>query len=122
MKKRVEEYNTLRMIAAILVVVGHTCNLVLPYSIDGQYFEGSYFLIDNLMLANLLDGLKSFIYRFHMPLFVALSGALFYLNIEVINQDRTGYVIKRVKKLLTLYFTSSLFYIPIQFLCGRWGG
>lgn len=110
------------MIAAILVVVGHTCNLVLPYSIDGQYFEGSYFLIDNLILANLLDVLNSFIYRFHMPLFVALSGALFYLNIEVIKQDRISYLTKRVKKLLTLYFTSSLFYIPIQFLCGRWGG
>lgn len=121
MEKRVEEYNTLRMLAAILVVVGHTCNLVLPYSIEGKYFESSYFLIDNLVLANILDILKGFIYRFHMPLFVALSGSLFYLKVEVIKQDRIGYVLKRTKKLLKLYLMSSVIYIPIQFLCGRWG-
>lgn len=63
------EYDLLKVFAILLVVLGHITNLY-----DGGTFS--------LPLNNTLIKLTSVIYLFHMPLFVAISGAIFNVGLD----------------------------------------
>ena len=85
MKNRVAYLSTARVIGILLVVLGHSYPFNVPIS------QG-------------LEFLRSFIYSFHMPLFVFISGFL------AAKSSRTpkDYILGRAKKLLTPYFVLSL--------------
>lgn len=67
--KRNEYIDSVKGIAIILVVVGHC----VQYGSGQDYFTGGTFFSDALF---------KFIYGFHMPLFMAISGYLFYFSIS----------------------------------------
>lgn len=81
-------------IAILLVLLGHTIQYTSLNTFD--FFENKIFI---------------FIYSFHMPLFMIISGYLFYKTMQ--KPDVVKNVIKRVKKylLLILFFTIINYYI-----------
>lgn len=87
MKKRVREIDLIKGIAIFLVVFGHSI----------QYGSGSYFLKSGLFFQN---NVFKVIYSFHMPLFMLVSGFLFYSS-----KDR-GFKTILFSKYIFYYITS----------------
>ena len=65
--KKVEQYELIKVIATILVVLAHITRM---YTGEG--------VVNPLNESLILNYLTKFIYSFHMPLFVAVSGAIYY--------------------------------------------
>lgn len=108
-KKRVIQYDVIRLIAIILVVLGHSIGL--SFGLSTEYEQIS------LTSIKVFGYVKDIIYSFHMPLFVFLSGAIFVLTY------RPNSLLKRTKnrtiKLILPYFIISLFVlIPIRYAIG----
>ena len=80
-----EEYNYLKVITILLVVFGHSTYYIIKTNFGGiDYFN----LIQNhysLLVMKLLNTLPKIIYYFHMPLFMAISGAFFRFKFKRIN-------------------------------------
>lgn len=85
MKTQISYLSTARVLGILLVVLGHSY----PF---------------NVYIPKSLEFLRVFIYSFHMPLFVFISGFL------AAKSSRTpkDYILGRAKKLLTPYFVLSL--------------
>ena len=80
MKK--EEYNFLKVLTILLVVLGHSTYYVIDTNFGGidyhQYINNN----DSLLVINFFNKLTEIIYYFHMPLFMAISGAFFRIQVE----------------------------------------
>lgn len=102
-KKRNEFIDIIKGVAIILVVIGHCI----------QYGSGKEFFVSNNFFHN---PLFKFIYSFHMPLFMLVSGYLFYFTI----QKKTWIVIKeKIKGLLFPLISWNSFFLLISiFLFG----
>ena len=99
MKKQVKERNTyidiVKAILIILVIIGHSI----------QYGSGSNFIKKELFFNNYLF---KFIYSFHMPLFIMISG---YLSYNSINKNKIKDVFK--SKISTLLIPILIWTIPV---------
>lgn len=84
-KDRIQFISTARVIGILLVVFGHS----FPFDVP---------------LPSFLYHIQLFIYRFHMPLFVFISGYLIAFN----KNSMRNYILRRSKRLLIPYFSLSL--------------
>ncbi|MCD7923288.1 MAG: acyltransferase [Bacteroides sp.] len=101
MRKR-NEWDVLKCLATLLVVIGHIMIL---------YKQGGSFpAMENCYLAMLSD----VIYLFHMPLFVAISGAVYAIGKQSGKyQDVKSLLMNKAKRLLVpYYFVAYLFLVP----------
>ena len=115
MSKKVDEYNVIRVIATLLVVLGH-CDFLMShgFNIGGAISPnlGSYTIFN--------ETIRQWIYSFHMPLFMILSGTLFFIVKD--KYSLQTYIFNRVKRLLKPYLLCSVLYaFPIRYLCGYFG-
>lgn len=117
-KKYIEEYNIIRVVATILVVIGHA-GYISPMTEYGGISFGEYSIP---VAQQIIDLGVRLIYSFHMPLFFALSGSLFYLNVESNKFNNLIDVLSvKAKRLLIPYVFCTLFWvIPIKALSGYW--
>lgn len=117
MKERYCEYDVLRVVTTLLVLLGHCAYLIISSEYGGVDYE-KYMGCDPPALHKILSSLVTVIYTFHMPLFTALSGALFCLYIRSINSMK-DLLKKKFKRLIVPFLAVSLFYsIPIKYLSG----
>lgn len=113
-KKRVELYDVLRVIAIILVVLGHS-----QYYDIGQFGSAITYQLPsdinsawNDKILAWFRSLSGWVYSFHMPLFFMLSGAVLRLKPMVKFDD---FIISKAKRLLMPYFAAGVFFmIPIK--------
>ncbi|MBN1040017.1 acyltransferase [Clostridium botulinum] len=120
--KLIKEYDIMRIIVVILVILGHSAY----YTIHTNYGGIDYFSIMETMNVNdtlihkLLSVMVSAIYSFHMPLFVALSGALFSIQLSKNKYPTLINVIKdKFFRLIVPFFIVSFFYsIPLKLISG----
>lgn len=93
----------LQFFAILCVLLGHSVHI---YCRDGWYFHVFY-------TANFwLDFIHHVIYSFHMPLFVFLSGYLFYVTTGK-EFKLSKYIVKRIKRLIVPFLIASvIYYIP----------
>lgn len=117
-KYYIEEYNIIRVVATLLVVIGHA-GYISPMTEYGGVSFGEYSIP---VAQQIIDLGVRLIYSFHMPLFFALSGALFYLNVEANKFNSIKDVLSvKAKRLLIPYGFCTLFWvIPIKALSGYW--
>lgn len=102
-KIKIIHIELLQAFAIITVFLGHALRI---YHSEGWYFHKAQV---NLYC----DVADKVIYSFHMPLFVFLSGYLFYANIDKI-KSLGQYAIKRAKRLLVPFlFMGLLFVLPL---------
>jgi len=122
--KKIKEYEILKVIAIILVVVGHSTY----YTIFSGYggIEYQQYINNHLSLAvyKLLSKLTEIIYYFHMPLFMAISGAFF--SIQVKNNRWHGIdslLTNKFRRLMIPFFVFTLVYIiPIKYISNYFDG
>ena len=113
-----EEYNYLKVITILLVVFGHSTYYIIKTNFGGiDYFN----LIQNhysLLVMKLLNTLPKIIYYFHMPLFMAISGAFFQIQIQKNKwKDLTSLLRAKFKRLMIPFLLFTLFYtIPIKYI------
>ena len=117
-KERVISYELVRLIATILVVIGHSNYLgrTIKYGgVDYTSFPAAD-VLSNLFFYRIEQYLITFIYQFHMPLFFILSGAVFALSPVV---SFKTLVKKKAKRLILPYFVYGLgFMFPIKYASG----
>lgn len=123
MRKKIEEYNIVRVIVVILVVISH-CTY---YQIITNYGGIDYSLPDSFDITlidkitrKILMFFTKFLYTFHMPLFFALSGALFKNSLT--NGKISNFkdlIIQKSKRLLIPFIIIVLvFATSIKYLSG----
>ncbi|MBO5386144.1 acyltransferase [bacterium] len=98
--KRLFHIEILQAFGILCVFLGHALRI---YHDGGWYFHKTQTILA-------FDIIDKFIYSFHMPLFMFLSGFLFYLNKDKI-QNAWEYVLKRVKRLLLPFYLAGFLYV-----------
>lgn len=120
---KVKAYSILRVIAILLVLISH-----MTYYKVGNAFGG----IDYLALAPsgtsfkwyfIFDKVRYVIYLFHMPLFMAISGALFALQTKKGRWSAFGsFTEAKWQRLMIPYLVFTLLYlVPLKYLSGYFG-
>lgn len=97
MGRVLNEYDLLKFFATFLVVTGH---------VTIRYNSTSYPGIDTTVP----EAITQVIYLFHMPLFMALSGAVYRLN-ETLYSSFTSFVAIKARRLIVPYFFVGLFFL-----------
>lgn len=117
-KKTIAEYDCLRVIATLLVVLGHCAFIVISSDFGG--IDYSALITGKSFIMKLSEKINSFIYIFHMPLFMALSGALFQLSMSRKKYNKlSGLVIDKAKRLLIPFIVVSICYsFPLKLMSG----
>ena len=107
-----------RTLTMLLVIIGHCTytNLMTPYG-GISYFSNisseEYSFGEKLLIT-----MVSFIYTFHMPLFMMLSGACFSLTIHKV-AGLKAFVSNKARRLLVPFlFTTLLLSVPLKYMSG----
>lgn len=117
-KKIIVEYDYVRAITTILVILGH-CTY---YSIKTDYGGIDLGIEDSCFTGKALTVLTATIYSFHMPLFIALSGCLWAIKISKPLSFKDLLSSKSRRLLKPFLFTALFLSIPLKFISGYWGG
>ena len=110
MENRLEDYKMMKFIGILLVVLGHSTHMYTTGWVYEMKVESNFFSF-----------LTKYIYSFHMPLFVFISGGIYYyLKIENDKySDCIKFINKKIDRLLKPYIIIALlYYLPIRFLLG----
>ena len=75
------ELDIMKFWGILLVVLGHVCNMYLPNG-----------LIHPAVPSDLIGYISLYIYSFHMPLFVFVSGSVYAFQTEVLGRS-TGFLL-----------------------------
>lgn len=112
------EYDILKVIAILMVVASHSTYYIISTKYGGidyqQYLEQNM----SLILYKFFDKMREVLYYFHMPLFMALSGAFYYLQVQRDKWSCVLLIIKnKFKRLLIPFVIFTLLYVlPIKYL------
>lgn len=119
-KKVIEEYDLTRVFAVILVVIGHCTYYTISTKYGGIDYSGimKCMNVDDTIVHKLLQTMVNIIYSFHMPLFVALSGCLFsiqlqknrYYNLKSLVKD------KFYRLLIPFLLITLLYVVPLKLI------
>lgn len=118
---RIEWIDVARTITMVLVIFGH-CTY---YKIDTAYGGIDYIFDNEDSLCpgyRILNYIVSFIYTFHMPFFMAISGACYsfvhkkYNNIIELVKD------KWIRLIVPFFVVTTFISIPIKYLSGYYDG
>lgn len=124
-KKHIIELDYVRAIATILVILGHCTYLKLLTDYGGVNYEPWNMSIIINSGGEVYKGLgliTALIYSFHMPLFIALSGLLWGIQVKSKELPKLKELLaQKAKRLLIPFFGVSLFWvIPLKYLTGYW--
>lgn len=118
MRKHIDEYNILKYFAIILVVLSHSTY----YKITSNYGGVDYkYLINNdisILLYKIFDIMREVLYYFHMPMFMALSGTFYYLQVKNSKWISFNMLYKnKIKRLLIPFIIFSILYtLPLKYV------
>lgn len=108
--------DVLKLLTMILVVAGH-CSY---YIIESPYGGINYYSVDGVysIAHNILKSMTAIIYKFHMPLFMAVSGACFSLSVLRL-KGLKDLIIKKVKRLIIPFILVTTFVsVPLKYVSG----
>lgn len=120
-KKSIVEYDMLRVVLTLLVVIGHCYYYEIATNYGGIDYNNLY---SHNLMEIFLEFLKNTIYVFHMPAFIALSGALFFYSIERVREGGFySFIREKGLRLLVPYLVVSLLYsFPLKLSTGYFSG
>lgn len=124
--KRVIEYDLLRVVLVSLVVIGHSSfyTIVTPFGGIDYLSIMRQSCINDPSLHIIQKLITKWIYTFHMPLFISLSGVVFSLQLESGRFNNINDLIKnKAKKLLVPFIVVWFFWnVPIKYVSGYYEG
>ena len=106
----------------ILVVIGHSTYYSIVTEYGGVDYAGMMRAngVNDAVVHKMLSVVTGAIYSFHMPLFMALSGALFSRSKT---RDFLPFVKNKAQRLLLPFAVVALFVsVPLKYLAGYWDG
>lgn len=121
-KERVSVYDWLRLIATILVVIGHSRYISMDASNGGVHYVMPEFTNPAFYsyIISFFGLMVSYIYSFHMQLFFFLSGAVLRLKPF---KSYDAFCKDKIKRLIVPYFAVGfLFMLPVKYLAGFYTG
>ncbi len=121
-RKTIEEYDALRIIVTILVVLSHSGYYVIRSDYGGcDYGE---LASDRGIVYSSFMIIANMLYCFHMPLFMALSGALYHVTINKRGRCTWKNIIStKFLRLMVPFLAVSLLYsIPIKYVSQYFSG
>ncbi len=115
----VPEYDILRVLVTLLVIIGHSTYYCISTPYGGCDYT-SFTLAGLSLFERLAAYVTKLIYLFHMPLYMALSGALYRLkNLRGGYYSYKGLITDKVKKLLIPFIDVTLLYsVPLKYISG----
>lgn len=114
--KRIILYDVLKFFAIILVLIGHSTYVAIITKYGGVSYECTG---DYSVFYKIVSKLVGIIYIFHMPLFIAISGALFYRECNKINFSFENLLQKKFKTLIIPYISYGIIYtVTVKFIAG----
>ncbi len=117
-KERVNVYDWLRLIATILVVIGHSRYIGMDATNGGVHYVMPEFTNPAFYsyVVSFFGLMVSYIYSFHMPLFFFLSGAV--LRLKPL-KAYDAFCADKIKRLIVPYFAVGfLFMLPVKYFAG----
>ena len=117
-QKRVSLYDWVRLIATLLVVIGHATYMGMETDSGSLSFplSASQEIAFSGPVIDFFKQMNPFAYSFHMPLFFMLSGAVLALK-ELPSLDKI--FLSKMRRLVIPYLlTGLLFMLPIKYYCG----
>lgn len=118
--RQIVEYDLVRVITLCLVVLGH-CDY---YDIVTDYggIEPCFSTMGQPIVSQFIYKLTRCIYTFHMPLFMALSGALWFktINKGKANSLTSVFNNKFKRLIIPMILSAVLWSIPLKYLSGYW--
>lgn len=107
-----------RTLTMLLVIIGHCTYTNLMTHYGGISYFSNVSPEEYSFGEKLLTTMVSFIYTFHMPLFMMLSGACFSLTIHKV-AGLKAFVSNKAKRLLVPFlFTTLLLSVPLKYMSG----
>lgn len=121
-KGNIIEYDVVRTFALLLVLLGHcTYNMLMTDygGVDIEVDSSTY-----CVMQKCLCFLTGVFYKFHMPLFMALSGSLWAVHLQKKGLPSFNSVWRgKSKRLLIPFLLTALFWsVPLKFISGYWDG
>ena len=121
--KKIKEYDIIRAIAVLLVIISHCMYYKIISEYGGiQYCSTEFIQINymDIMTIKIQKLIQNFLYTFHMPLFFALSGALFKNSINRGKFKKfKEVIIQKAKRLIIPFIIVTIFFsTPIKYLSG----
>ena len=107
---RIVEFDIMKVYGILLVVIGHITRM---YTNKG--------LMSTIEESTEMAFISDFLYLFHMPLFVFISGCIYFYQYEILNKKKNfkNTIINKTKRLLIPYFVFGLLFLtPFMVLCG----
>lgn len=100
-KLKSEKITYIKILVTFLVVIAHSTRMYTGYG-----------AINGYEVNEVLKFITEFIYGFHMPLFIALSGFVFAMCIDMNKyKDNKKFIINKIKRLLVPYFLFGFLYV-----------
>lgn len=121
-RKKIIEYDVVRTYALIFVLLGHC-----TYNAIVTDYGGIDINVDESNACLMWKGLcflTGIFYKFHMPLFVALSGCLWAMHVKGkgLPTFQSVWRNKTRRLLLPFLITALLWSIPLKYVSGYWDG
>lgn len=107
-----------RTLTMLLVIIGHCTYTNLMTNYGGICYFDDINPHDYSIMAKLIGTFVGFIYTFHMPLFMMLSGACFELTIGKVMCGQFLVKNKARRLLIPFLFTTLLLTLPLKYLGG----
>ena len=121
---KVVEYDIVRALLMILVVLGHCTYYQISTNYGGAYYQDLMLQagVNDTLIHRITSWVTGAIYTFHMPLFMALSGAVFSLQLSKGKYGELMLFIKnKFRRLLLPFLLTALFVsIPLKYWSGYW--
>lgn len=113
--KHYDWIDTVRVVTMLLVIIGHSTYTSIITKYGGMVHpvhEGAS------MTHYAINTITAFIYTFHMPLFMAISGACFSLGFNKVDSAKS-LASKKIKRLIIPFFIATfIIAVPIKYLSG----
>lgn len=114
---KIEWIDALKVVTMILVIIGHSSYLAINTPYGGTPYSNVAYDHPSL-LYRLIGAFVTFIYSFHMPLFMAISGMCFNFSMRK-NPSWSFVLYGKAKRLLLPFILVTLFYsVPIKYFSG----
>ena len=120
MQKRIEWIDMAKTLTMLLVILGHCSYLTIETKFGGVNYGKCISEVDNGLSVMVLTVITDLIYSFHMPLFMALSGACFSLTYKHYSSIKLLLKNKAHRLLLPFIFTTMFLSIPLKYISGYW--